>query len=97
MTQLKWNRYRWMRRVAIVLAAAPLFQASQCSTGLLQVMRTSVNQAPSSFFQTFNGLGLYPLQLLLGGGNTGQSSGTGTGTSTGTGIGTGTGTGGIGF
>lgn len=91
MTQRTWKRCRWMRRVAIVLAAAPLFQLSQCSTGLVQVMTTSLNQAPSSFFQIVNGLALLPIQLLLGGG-----SGTG-GTGTGSGIGTGTGTGGFGF
>ncbi len=87
MTQRKWIRYRWMRRAAIVLAAAPLFQLSACGTGLTQVMRTSINQAPSSFFQLFNGLGLYPLQLLLGGGSSGIGGNGGFGTGTGTGTG----------
>ena len=74
-----------MRRVAIVLAAAPLFQLSQCSTGLFQVMRTTINGAPASFFQTFNGLGLSTIETLLGiGGGGGGSGGGGQGGGTGT-------------
>ena len=69
MTQRNWIRYRWMRRVAIVLAVAPLFQFSACGTGVTQVTRNMINQAPASFFQLFNGLGLFPVELLLGGGN----------------------------
>lgn len=77
MTQPRRTRLRWMRRVAIVLAVAPLFQLSACGTGLLEVMRTSVNQAPSAFYQTLNGLVLFPIQLLLGGGRGGSGGGTG--------------------
>lgn len=97
MTQRTWKRFRWTRRVAIVMAAAPLFQLSQCAHGLTQVVTTSINQAPSSFFQLVNGVMLLPIQLLLGGGNTGGGFNNGTGTGTDTGGGFGTGNGGFGF
>ncbi|HKQ50534.1 MAG TPA: hypothetical protein VJZ71_20855 [Phycisphaerae bacterium] len=90
MTQRTWKRFRWTRRVAIVMAAAPLFQLSQCGHGLTQVVATSLNQAPSAFFQLVNGVMLLPIQLLLGGG-------TGTDTGTGGGLGNDTGNGGFGF
>lgn len=93
MTQRTCRRLRWWRRLAIVMAAAPLFQLSQCGHGLTQVVATSINQAPSAFFQLVNGVFLLPIQLLLGGGNTG----TGTGTGTGGGLGGDTGNGGFGF
>ena len=57
-----------MRCVAIVMAAAPLFQVSQCAHGLNQVMVTSLNQAPASFFQMLNGLVTFPVRSLLSGG-----------------------------
>jgi hypothetical protein len=96
MTQRTYKHLRWTRRLAIVMAAAPLFQLSQCAHGLNQVMVTSLNQAPSSFFQLVNGLFLLPIQILIGGGtgNGGFNDGNGTGTG---GFGDGTGTGGFGF
>lgn len=68
MTQRTWRRFRWMRRVAIVMAAAPLFQVSQCGHGLTQVVATSLNQAPASFFQMISGLATFPIRSLLSGG-----------------------------
>lgn len=99
MTQRTWKRIRWTRRLAIVMAAAPLFQLSQCGHGLTQVVATSLNQAPSAFYQIASGVFLLPIQLLLGGGSSGGGfgSGDGTGTGTGGGFGSGTGNGGFGF
>ena len=94
MTQRTWKRFRWTRRFAILMAAAPLFQLSQCAHGLNQVMVTSLNQAPSAFFQLVNGIFLMPAQIIIGGGSTGGGVTDGTGTG---GLGDGTGTGGSGF
>jgi hypothetical protein len=36
MTKRGYKRYKWIQKIAILMAAAPLFQASQCATGLRQ-------------------------------------------------------------
>jgi len=75
------TRYRIARRIAIVLAAAPLFQLSQCQTGVNQVLATSLNNTPATVFQVLLNIALAPIQLLLFG-NTGFG-GTGTGSGSG--------------
>lgn len=79
MTKRNFTRYRIARRIAIVLAAAPLFQLSQCQTGVNQVLATSLNNTPATVFQVLLQIGLAPIQLLLFGntgfGGTGNNSG----------------------
>lgn len=65
------KRYRLARRVALILAAAPLFQLSQCQTGVSMVLQDSVNALPSTAFNIFQSLALLPIQVLLGGGSVG--------------------------
>lgn len=36
MTRRRYNQYRWIRKLTLVLVAAPLFQAIQCVNGLEQ-------------------------------------------------------------
>lgn len=69
------RRYKLARRVAIILAAAPLFQLSQCHTGVNQVLATTANNAPATVFQVLNGIFLAPLYALIGGSSTGQGTG----------------------
>ncbi len=57
------------RRIAIVMAAAPLFQLSQCATGVSQVFQTAANSAPSTVFSVLTNIALLPLRLLLTGGD----------------------------
>ena len=64
------RRLSRMRRFAIVLAALPLFQLSQCQTGINRTFANFANGAPSTYFNTLLGIGLLPFQLLLTG-NTG--------------------------
>ncbi|MBN2560536.1 MAG: hypothetical protein JXQ75_06365 [Phycisphaerae bacterium] len=40
MTKRRYNQYKWVRKLAILMAAAPLFQMSQCATGLRQTAAT---------------------------------------------------------
>lgn len=63
------KRYRLARRVALIFAAMPLFQLSQCATGVSQVFQTAANSAPSTVFSVLNSIMLLPLQYLLTGGN----------------------------
>ena len=73
-----YRNHRWIKKLMFIVAAAPLFQLSQCQTGFNQVFATTANNLPSTYFQVLNSLGLLPLQLLLG--LSGSVGGTGTGT-----------------
>lgn len=74
------NRYRIARRIALFMAAAPLFQLSQCQTGINQVLATTLNNTPSTVFQVLLNIALAPIQLLLfGNSGFGGTGGTGTG------------------
>lgn len=72
------KRYRVARRVAIVLAALPLFQVQQCGTGVSLVLQNTVNALPNTVFQVLQSIALLPLRLLITGGTLGDD-GTGTG------------------
>ncbi|MFQ5501824.1 MAG: hypothetical protein ACE5EQ_05925 [Phycisphaerae bacterium] len=37
MTRRRYNQYKWIRKLTLMLVAAPLFQALQCVNGLEQV------------------------------------------------------------
>jgi len=61
------RRVRWASKLAVILAAAPLFQLSQCITFNSQVGQTVLNGLPSLFFSTVQSLFLFPIQALLSG------------------------------
>jgi hypothetical protein len=67
MTNRGFYHYRWVRKLAFVLAAAPLFQLSQCSTGLRQTMAGTVNSIPATMFGILESYLLLPLQIIFGG------------------------------
>jgi hypothetical protein len=56
--------YRWIKRAALIMAAAPLFQVSQCATGTSQVLADLANSLPATSFSILEGFLLLPLQLL---------------------------------
>ena len=60
----------------VVLAAAPLFQLSQCKTGTSQVLQGIANQMPATIFSLLQSVALAPLYSFLSGGtsNTGGVS-----------------------
>jgi len=63
----------------VILAAAPLFQLSQCKTGTSQTLQTIANQLPSTIFSLLQSAALAPLFSLLSGGSTTGSGNTNTG------------------
>lgn len=66
------KQYRLTRRLMVILAAAPLFQLSQCKTLTSQTGQLILNQLPSTLFSIVQSAALAPLFALLGGGgNTG--------------------------
>jgi hypothetical protein len=71
------KRYRLARKVAIVLAAAPLFQLGQCNTVNNRIGANFVNALPSVAFQILLNFALLPIQLILSGGQTGGTGNNG--------------------
>lgn len=67
------KQYRLTRRLMVVLAAAPLFQLSQCKTVASQTGQLILNQLPSTIFSLLQSAALAPLFSLLGGGSLGGS------------------------
>lgn len=59
------RRVKIARTVAVFVAAAPLFQFSQCITFNSMVGQTVVNGLPSLFFSTLQGLVLLPFQAII--------------------------------
>jgi len=57
--------HRAMRRLAVLMAAAPLFQLSQCQTFLGQTGQNFANGLPSLLFSTIQGLITAPISALL--------------------------------
>ena len=53
------------RAMLAFVAAAPLFQLSQCITFNSQVGQTVVNGLPNLFFSTLQSILLLPIQALL--------------------------------
>jgi len=64
MTKRRYHQYRLLRKLAIIMAAAPLFQLSQCSTGVRQVSATMAN----SMFGIVESIILMPFRWVLSGG-----------------------------
>lgn len=67
MTNRGLHYYRWARKLVFVLAAAPLFQLAQCSTGLRQTMAGVADSVPATMFSYLQSYLLLPLQLIFGG------------------------------
>jgi len=61
------HRYRWVRRLALIAAAAPLFQAAACQTAFNQVGASFINGLPNLIFSTGQSVALGPLQVLIQG------------------------------
>jgi hypothetical protein len=66
MSKRTYMHYRWARRLAIIMAAAPLFQLAQCSTGIRQVSENMLQAMPSTIFGIIQGFILLPIQLIFG-------------------------------
>jgi hypothetical protein len=62
------RRVRWASKLAVVVAAAPLFQFSQCITFNSQVAQSVINSLPSLYFSTIQSFFLLPIRTLLSGG-----------------------------
>ena len=56
--------YRWIRKAAFILAAAPLLQLSACQTGTNQVLANWANTLPATSFGILEGIVLLPLQTI---------------------------------
>ena len=69
MTNRTYTRYCWARRLAFFMAAAPLFQLAQCSTGVRQVSESMLQAMPSTLFSIAQSFFLLPLELIFGGGS----------------------------
>ena len=59
------RRVKIARTVAVFVAAAPLFQFSQCITFNSMVGQSVVNSLPNLFFSTIQSIILLPFQALL--------------------------------
>lgn len=62
---MKPRHHRLLCKVALVMAAMPLFQLAQCATGVRQVSADMANTLPSTIFGLMQGFALAPIQLLL--------------------------------
>lgn len=71
------KQYRLTRRLMVILAAAPLFQFTECKTVASQTGQLILNQLPSTLFSLVQSAALAPLFALLGGGSTGGTGGGG--------------------
>ena len=63
-----YRSYKFIGKITILLAAAPLFQFSQCMTYNRQVWGTYLNNLPNTLFSSFQSLLLAPLQFFISGG-----------------------------
>lgn len=61
------GRVRWASKLAILVAAAPLFQLSQCITFNSQVGQSVVNGLPNLFYSSIQSVFLFPIQALISG------------------------------
>ena len=63
-------RLRVIRKCAVLIAIAPLFQQiGWCTTGFNRTAMYSINGAPATYSNTLQSIALLPLQALLTGGN----------------------------
>jgi len=68
MNKRTFRHYKIARKLALILAAAPLFQLSACQTGIQQTLGGVINALPGALFSVFQGILLAPIQALIGGG-----------------------------
>ena len=61
------RQYKITRKLALILAAAPLFQLSACQTGIQQVFANVINALPATMFNIIQGFLLAPFQAIIGG------------------------------
>ncbi len=70
MTKLSYRHYKWARKLAIFMAAAPVFQLAQCDTFTRQVFANVGNAIPATTFANLQSIMLLPFQLFFSGGLT---------------------------
>ena len=70
MNKRSLRQYKIARKLALILAAAPLFQLSACQTGFQQVFANVINALPGTLFNIIQGFLLAPIQALISGGTT---------------------------
>jgi hypothetical protein len=75
--QKLYRRHRWMKKLMIVVAAAPLFQLSQCATGVAETLFQTANGLPAAYFGVVENLIFYPARLALGGSSSSSSGSSG--------------------
>jgi hypothetical protein len=72
------RRARLIRRICVLVAAAPVFQSiGWCETAFNRTAANTVNALPSTYFSVIEGIALLPLRLLISGGNIDNFSGGG--------------------
>lgn len=62
-----FRHHKIARKLALILAAAPLFQLSACQTGFQQVFASVINALPGTVFNIIQGFLLAPIQAIIGG------------------------------
>ncbi len=63
------RRARLIRRVSILIAAAPLFQGvGWCETAFNRTGASTLNALPSTYFAIMQNIALLPIQYILTGG-----------------------------
>lgn len=67
MNKRSFRHYKIARKLALILAAAPLFQLSACQTGFQQVSASVINALPGTVFNIIQGFLLAPFQALISG------------------------------
>lgn len=65
MTPRRINQYRRLRKLALIVAASPLFLAAQCMTGVSQVSENMLQALPSTVFGIMQGYFWAPLEILI--------------------------------
>lgn len=70
MNKRSFRQYKTARKLALILAAAPLFQLSACQTGIQQTFASVFNALPATMFNIIQGILLAPIQALISGGTT---------------------------
>jgi hypothetical protein len=64
MTNRTLLHYRWIKKAAFILAAAPLLQLATCQTGANQVLANFANSLPATSFSIMEGILLLPAQAI---------------------------------
>lgn len=74
------RRARLVRRISVLIAAAPLFQSiGWCQTAFNRTAANTVNALPSTYYSVLESIALLPIRLLISGGNLNGTGGIGDG------------------